>query len=171
MTCSIPECDRPVSCRGWCHPHYKRFLRWGDPLGSRVLRDPECTVEGCDRPHEAQGLCGLHYGRVRASGSTSLPTTADRFFAKVEFGDVPQGMRTPCLLWTGASHSAGYGQIRVDGRIVPAHRWLYERWIGPIPDGLEIDHLCVNPPCVNPDHLEPVTRSVNIERTWSRGSR
>jgi len=55
----------------------------------------------------------------------------------------------------------GYGQF---GRNEPAHRAVYRTMVGPIPDGLHIDHLCRNRRCVNPSHLEPVTQKVNSER-------
>jgi hypothetical protein len=69
-----------------------------------------------------------------------------------------------CHEWKGAV-AGGYGQIRVDGRQRPAHRVAYELGRGAIAKGLEIDHLCRNPLCVNPDHLEPVTRSENVRRS------
>lgn len=64
-----------------------------------------------------------------------------------------------CWLWTGLQHK-GYGRYS-DGL---AHRVSYEIHRGPIPDGLELDHLCRTPLCVNPDHLEPVTRAENMRR-------
>lgn len=66
----------------------------------------------------------------------------------------------------GGTQRGGYGAFHIGepDRIVSAHRWAYEEIIGPIPEGLEIDHLCRTPACVNPAHLEPVTRSVNMLR-------
>ncbi len=71
----------------------------------------------------------------------------------------------PCWVWSG-SLSRGYGNFYPNGRRskVPAHRWAYQLWIGPIQTGLQIDHLCFNRACVNPSHLEPVTAQVNILR-------
>ena len=73
-----------------------------------------------------------------------------------------------CWLWTGALTRGGYGQIGVwfGGVMRPrrAHRVAYECYIGPIPDGLELDHLCRVRTCVNPRHLEPVTHAVNVAR-------
>lgn len=75
-----------------------------------------------------------------------------------------------CLVWTGnAPH--GYGTFWLDGRKVRAHRFSYERFVGPIPDGLELDHLCRNTRCVNPEHLEPVTRAENLRRAHWPNSR
>ncbi len=65
-----------------------------------------------------------------------------------------------CWLWIGYICKDGYGILR--GRC--AHRFAYEDYIGPIPDGLEIDHLCKTRSCVNPEHLEPVTHAENIAR-------
>lgn len=69
-----------------------------------------------------------------------------------------------CWRWHRALTSAGYGYVRVRGVLQPAHRVVYELHRGPIPEGLHLDHLCRNPPCVNPDHLEPVTETENIRR-------
>lgn len=70
-----------------------------------------------------------------------------------------------CWLWTASLDRKGYGQFRFpDGRTGRAHRYAYESFVGPIPTGLEIDHLCRVRSCVNPTHLEPVTHLENIRR-------
>lgn len=69
-----------------------------------------------------------------------------------------------CWEWTGRKQTAGYGQTFVGGRGVVVHRLAYEHLVGPIPDGLVLDHLCRNRTCVNPAHLEPVSNKDNILR-------
>lgn len=69
-----------------------------------------------------------------------------------------------CLEWTGCTNSRGYGCISIDGTIYLAHRVAYELAIGPIPEGLTIDHLCRNKLCLHPAHLEAVTGAENTRR-------
>lgn len=76
-----------------------------------------------------------------------------------------RGYVTPCHIWTGAGvKDDGYGRIRVAGKTLLAHkvRWELER--GPVPEGRELDHLCRQRACSNLEHLEPVTRAVNLRR-------
>ena len=68
-----------------------------------------------------------------------------------------------CIEFTGAN-SGGYGTVRRHGIVVRAHRATYELFVGPIPEGLQLDHLCRNTACVNPAHLEPVTIGENRRR-------
>jgi hypothetical protein len=69
-----------------------------------------------------------------------------------------------CWIWQRAKDAESYGQIRKDYKIIGAHRASYEAFIGPIPKRHDIDHLCRVPSCVNPKHLEPVTRLENLDR-------
>lgn len=80
-----------------------------------------------------------------------------RFWAHVE-------KTASCWLWQGAN-GAGYGRFKMTGgrkgKLVAAHRFAYEHCVGKIPEGLQLDHLCRTPACVNPQHLEPVTPKEN----------
>jgi len=94
----------------------------------------------------------------------------ERFMSKV---DIREG---GCHEWTGGRAGEGYGYFYTGstapgehGRVY-AHRWAYEHFVGAIPDGLVIDHLCRNRRCVNPDHLEPVPQRVNVARGVGNGS-
>lgn len=82
----------------------------------------------------------------------------DRFLEKVLYLD------NGCHEWTAYVGVNGYGRFYLEGKGALAHRWSYEHFIGPIPTGLVIDHLCRNTKCVNPKHLEPVTASENVRR-------
>jgi hypothetical protein len=80
-----------------------------------------------------------------------------------------------CWLWAASVNAAGYGQFSIpaqrDGiwknKTHRAHKYLYEQLVGPVPAGLDLDHKCRVRSCVNPDHLEPVTRSENVRRGLS----
>lgn len=77
-----------------------------------------------------------------------------------------------CWQVSGASPRYGYQVVGVAGKRYRAHRWTYEQVVGPIPDGLELDHLCRNTSCANPEHLEPVTHDENCRRrTFTECSR
>jgi hypothetical protein len=90
----------------------------------------------------------------RAAEKTKL---RDRFLAKVG----PLDPVTTCREWQGTMSCTGYGLISVQGRYRGAHRVAYELFKGPVPDGLDVHHICRNPRCVSWDHLQAVTRSQN----------
>ena len=120
----------------------------------------ECSIEGCSRKVLARGWCSPHYLRWRRTGDplgVRFRSDEDLFWFHVDKTDT-------CWLLTAYTSTKGYGSWRVRGKNVRAHRWAYERFVGPIPPGLAIDHLCRVRNCVNPDHLEPVTTQENNRR-------
>lgn len=100
-------------------------------------------------------------GQRAQFGDRRLP---ERFWAKTTSG------AGGCWIWTGADDGYGYGSLSVGSRAngtkraVRAYRYAYERIVGSVPEGLQLDHLCRVRRCVNPAHLEPVTRRVNLLR-------
>jgi hypothetical protein len=121
-----------------------------------------CEVESCSRKPVGRGYCNAHWKRWRNTGDPGRATVGplppeerfDRFVDRS--GD--------CWIWTGSRKSTGYGAISVNGRGYPAHRWAYEQVHGPIPGGLQIDHLCRTRLCVRVEHLELVTPAENTRR-------
>jgi hypothetical protein len=168
-TCSIDGCNETARKRGWCTRHYERWRRNGDPTAYLRVRNT-CTIEGCNDFVTGRGWCRMHYSRWRRTGDPltvvrprGLPL-AERVWLKVDKTDT-------CWLWTGSLDTNGYAQIGIGSprpRHVLVHRLVYEMLVGPIPDGMELDHVrsrgCVHRNCVNPGHLEPVTHAENVRR-------
>ena len=125
-----------------------------------------CSAPNCTGATRALKLCWKHYKRWRNHGSIELIRGGDpfvRFMAKVK--------KTPsCWLWTGTQQrNSSYGQFWRKGKLVRPHRFAYEYFVGPIPDGLTIDHLCGVPLCVNPKHLFTGTQSDNVKDMIAKG--
>lgn len=91
----------------------------------------------------------------------------ERFLPKVGEAD-----SNGCAPWLGSLNNKGYGQLfggaGATPRLLLAHRVAYEAFVEPIPDGFVLDHLCQNPRCVNPHHLEVVTQRENLRRGIER---
>ena len=90
-----------------------------------------------------------------------------RFWAKVnKEGPIPikRPDLGPCWLWTGGKGGGGYGHFKLDRKMKYSHQYTYESLVAPIPEGLQLDHLCRNRSCVNPGHLEIVSNAENIRR-------
>ena len=80
-----------------------------------------------------------------------------------------RGYKTPCWIWIGQPNSAGYGKVRIAGKVLFAHRAMYQQEVGPISSHHDLDHLCRVTLCVNHEHVEPVPHVVNMRR--GRGTR
>ncbi|WP_327223067.1 HNH endonuclease [Streptomyces platensis] len=148
-----------------------------------IPEERHCTDCGSTK-YYARGRCQTCYGRYRKrlkrSGEFTLVLVhgvpLQRLTARTEPG--PNG----CLLYTGTLSNRGYGQICVEGTRMLAHRAMYELTVGPIPDGMFLDHICHNRDaacmggdaclhrrCINVEHLEPVTGAENTRRgkSWA----
>lgn len=137
-TCSIKDCELPIRNhrQGWCNKHYLRWRRHGDPLAGGP-----------------PGVAGK--------------ALEERLWARVDKQGPPPAYRPelgPCWIWQGTVNNNGYGWISNNKRGLLVHRVAYELLIGPIPQGLDLDHRCRVLRCCNPTHLEPVTHQENMRR-------
>ena len=129
----------------------------------------KCSIEGCDGLRVKRGWCSMHYQRWRKHGDANYDRAAHliaavpaRFWAKVE------RRGTGCWHWLGSINDSGYGVLGVGRRIVRAHRLSWEIHCGSIPDGMQVDHICRNRECINPDHLRLASPKQNSEHTDAR---
>jgi hypothetical protein len=160
MTCSIEDCGKTARARGLCGTHYARWQRLGQTELTPYVT-PTCSADGCGVLSSSNGLCSLHDQRMRRFGRTDLlvrPSLTHRLAA----ASVPS--EDGCLIWQGRPGKNGYGRISVNNRVFYVHRVSYETHVGPIPEGLTIDHLCRIRMCIEPTHLEPVTLAENTRR-------
>ena len=127
-----------------------------------------CAVESCAADASVRGWCQRHYTRWKKWGDPEVDSLSPEFrFARATVeGPVPDYAPElgPCLLFTGATNTSGYGQFRYNGRNGYAHRYAWERVYDPIPKHLEIDHLCRVRTCVRLEHLDLVDGPENTRR-------
>ena len=115
----------------------------------------ECSIDGCTRKAAARGWCHTHYERWRLHGSTEdRPRARD---ALVRFHAL-HGEADGCWPWLGFVDDSGYPKFFDGKRMVRAHRWAYEHGLGPLAQGEEPHHECLNAVCVNWAHLKAMTR-------------
>ena len=125
----------------------------------------QCAVANCGRPYWGKTFCQRHYFRWRRHGDPLAGRRSpgqgldERLWPYVQCNLI-----THCWVWTGKLDRNGYGWLTIDDHALGVYRILYELLVGPIPAGLELDHLCRNHACCNPLHLEPVPHRINLLR-------
>jgi hypothetical protein len=134
-----------------------------------VCRDLNCKIDeglchcGCGRPAPIAKKTTTKYGHTKGEPIRYINGHYQRS-TRLSPVDYIVDDVTGCWVWQRMTTAQGYGHMRVGRTMQYAHRVYYERYHGPIPAGLQLDHLCRNPACVNPTHLEPVTPRENALR-------
>ncbi len=138
----VPRPNRKNGLGTHCHPCENAERR--RQQAAQPKRDCACGCGAATRP-----------GRIFVNGHNGRADPLKKFTVEAN----------GCWFWIGTKDRLGYGLLKRDGRRhLRAHRVVYELLREPIAPGLEIDHLCRNTSCVNPDHLEPVSHAVNMQR-------
>ena len=130
----------------------------------------KCSFPGCKKPHCAKGLCNSHWAQ-QARGYELTPIVTHET-AEERFLRLTVKREDGCWEFIGngrgsgksAKDGQGYGQLWHNGKRTMAHRWAYEHYVGPLDPNDQVDHLCRNKKCCNPDHLEPVSQYENMRR-------
>jgi len=180
-TCKTEGCETKIFSRLLCRKHYDqqdrkrvyncldcgRETRQGNLCSGcwQKANAKPCTIEDCERLTQSKGLCATHYKRLQVHGTTDKvyvkrepKSVMARFF---KFVDVQED---GCWKWTGSLSNVGYSRFASEYGTY-GHQAAYNLFVGPIPAGLTIDHLCMVRKCVNPQHLEAVTLRENIMRS------
>jgi hypothetical protein len=128
-----------------------------------MIQEGQCSIERCESPRYARGLCQGHCRRLRLygdplGGRKPLRRTPEEAL-RAGIAVVPE---TGCWEWQHGRTRHGYGRVGLDGkREVYAHRLAFELWVRPLAPREQVDHLCHNPPCCNPEHLRAGSQFLN----------
>lgn len=125
------------------------------------MKGGQCKHAGCSKEEYRIGYCTTHRNRFRLGKDMDAPfrasfTDEELFWAKVIKSD-------GCWEWTAGKSREGYGNFWLNKSMVRAHRVSYEWANGPIPEGMQLDHICLNESCVRPDHLRLATNALNSQ--------
>lgn len=151
------------SAHRWSYEYHKGSI----PPGLHI--DHLCRNRRCVNPNHLEAVTQRENNVRRAKAQTTKPrgrsklTDTQRFWSFVEIVD-------GCWVWT-RPHADGYGRFSFKGKPWLAHRWSVSYFEGCNPEGMDVDHVCQNKACVNPAHLDVVTRAEHNQRTRSRAAR
>jgi len=154
--CKIENCDRLIRAKGYCGSHYNQLARPFKP----------CSIEGCNNSIAGRKLCKYHYNQAEKIGFNGFDKISrEEYFKEKYYVDNDTG----CWIWTGSISGDSYGYISNGKKMVKAHRFSYERFVGTIPEGLVVCHRCDNTICINPEHLFVGTIQDNMDDMKQKG--
>lgn len=161
-TLTHPAKGRP---RVYCSPTCTKQARREAWNAARETGTRSCAVcgESIDHMRRDATYCStrcMQESRARRRGVRPVAAAEKRFWSRVDKTE------SGCWEWTAGKLASGYGSFRSANRAHVSHKFAWELLRGPVPEGLDLDHLCRNRACCNPDHLEPVTRQENLRRGW-----
>lgn len=137
-----------------------RLQRIACNLGGGKMTKSLCKTSDCNMSGAFRGWCRRHYDQAKAAG---VFTPRHRMSLDQRLLNMSELDDNGCWVWSKYKEPRGYGKINVHSEPRLAHRVSYEFFVGPIPDGLFLDHMCFNRACINPDHLRVVTNKQNME--------
>lgn len=150
--------------------HRLRIERWSNhpEQADRNRRVGLCGC-GCGQQTNLAPQTSREKGWIRGQPKKFILGHANRTKQRPPIGEDDyiienRGYETPCWIRRGFTTNKGYGRITIAGRSMYAHRAMYQQEIGPIPQGMTLDHLCRQPKCMRPSHLEPVPFAENLRR-------
>lgn len=171
--CQAPGCDSKSRTKQYCKRHYERLRTTGSLELKQLEPSFKCKIDHCGRQTRSKlyGLCKMHYERQRMNGCAtivkpnSIPkyeTLMQRFEHHIEIVT-----ESGCWIWTGRTDKHGYGSMselgKNRGKVIRAHRFAYQQFVGEIPDGLFVCHRCDCKSCCNPKHLFVGTHQDNMD--------
>jgi hypothetical protein len=160
--CGVPYYSKPA------HLHRSRYCSRPCYYAARSIRLTPPNPSGmcwCGCGEETERSRSTSKDRTRVIGEYVRYRRGHcRRLSGAEYVVEDRGYKTPCWIWQRGLTRDGYGQTYVLSKAVRAHRLFYERFKGPVPRHLVVDHLCCVRSCVNPDHLEAVTHRENVIR-------
>ena len=137
-----------------------------------VKREPKvCSIPDCENKYMSRGWCSLHYQRWRAYGDVNYPVkhkSAEKTANEYLLANSDKAARSECWVWKRAVTKHGYGHINPRFGEHQAHRLAYATWVQPIKEHSQIHHKCANKACINPDHLQEVSKTDNAAEMLER---
>lgn len=171
--CSVAECGKRHTAKGYCATHYARFKKHGSPhiVERRKKGQTHCNVDGCSDPHHAKGHCARHHARFRQYGSPTAGRDGTRSGAPLKWIEEHRDYSSDdCLLWPFEVTHYGYGTVKHKGQKRVASRVMCELAHGDANQAMDAAHSCHNPRCCNPRHLRWATRSENNRDMFDNGT-